>query len=792
MLLFLLSLVWSYGPDNQLDINAGPTLEQVVALPVDSAVAVRIYEYVQKYGRLNSIYELLKIEGVTPRVLERLKPLIRVTPRDWDEIRETNIQRVQRRLAAEEGPSRAVVEEWGDLLLTPLNINRARVDDLLALENVSLVDAAAVVRYLRQVGKLESRRDLASRVDGLSSYGYRGMRNYVTYSDRNASAFSGNYRISYDAVPDWFVQADISDFDAALKTLVEDSAEFRNAGFTEEELASIRARLVAEREFVEQMRNQATLRHRVRLRVGDRVRAGAWGEHKLYSPGTLNGFKGFGLVQDVGPVRRLIVGDYRLTLGQGLVMDNNSELVRRTQERAQGLFNDLTENPGFGLRGAAGDLSLWRMGLIGFYSSANRDAILNPDSSVNYYVITTPRYPTFGNVLRQQDVGGNLRLDLSEFLFVPIGTRIGLSGLRSSLNRPMRPSSKYLDLPGDGTVIDDPNYTRLDSGRTRLFYGTDFRTVVENLSVEGEFGQQRGGGKAYLLKTRTQYDYLYVTCLYRHYDVDYCNPYNRGYCEQLRFEDTPLEKTYRLLDPAFAGLQEFPMPKAEEGFLVDTRYQIGRQVTFTRVYLDVWRNLAWAADNVRFQGEVEYRPVFPLRLRFKQKLQSKQNPRVTGANQSWTLESTVRAMLSLGNWDYLTAEVRFGKVLLTPTLKYGDEVNMSGDIATVQWEHNFSEDLNVELGVSVWDTRGMSQWAFEDIGIDFFDGQGLKWYVAISDRVSDNLLLYLKCRHKASDFARTGLGGNEGVHYGQSTEPIRGFIARDNRFDVALQLDVIW
>ncbi|MBM3315740.1 hypothetical protein FJY71_07895 [candidate division WOR-3 bacterium] len=325
-----------------------------------------------------------------------------------------------------------------------------------------------------------------------------------------------------------------------------------------------------------------------------------------------------------------------------------------------------------------------------------------------------------------------------------------------------------------------------------MFYGADFRTVVENVSLEGEYGRQQGGGRAYVVKARTQYNYLYLTGLYRHYDVEYCNPYNRGYCEQLRFEDTPLEKSYRLFDPAYAGLQDFPMPKAEEGFLLDTRYQIDRQVTFTRVYIDLWRNLAWAADNVRFQGEVEYRPVFPVRLRFKQKLQMKNNPKVAGATRSVTVEPSLKAMLSLSNWDYLTAELRYGKVLLTPTAKYGDEVNMSGDFVSVQWEHNFSDDLNAELGVAAWTTRGMSQWTFEDIGIDFLEGQGLRWYAAVSDRVSDNLLVYVKCRHKVSEYPHTGLGGVEGIHYPGSAEPVRDFVARDERFDVALQVDLLW
>lgn len=791
MALLTLLLLAAYSDSSQLDINAGASLKQLYELPVDSAVAVEIYEYLGRYGRLNSIYELLNVPGVTPRLLERLKPLIRVTPRDWDDIRENNIQRVQRRLATEEGPTAAVVEDWGDRLLTPININRATIDDLLVLDNVSLVDAVAVAKYLQGGGRLEGRRDLAGRVDGLSSYGYRGMRDYVTYTDAEGRAFGGNYRVAYDMDPDWFVQAGVADFRSALRVLETDTAELRQGGYTAEEIEFIRTRLVAESAYVSGMRNQSSVRHRLRLRVGDKVRVGGWAVQKLYEPKTLSEWKAFVQAQDLGPLRRLMVGDYRLTIGQGLLMDNNSELVRRSQERAQGLFSDLSENPGFGLRGVAADLNWRRLGVLGFFSSAQRDAILNPDSSVNYYVVATPRYPTMKNVLGETDLGGNVRFDLGNLGFVPLGTRVGVSALSVRTSRALRPEARYLDLPGDAEVLSDPNYLQLDTGRTRLFYGADFRSVIENVSLEGEFAQQRQGGKAYLVKARTQYNYLYVTTLYRHYDVNYSNHYNRGYCEQLRFEDTPLEKSYRLFDPAHAALQSFPMPKAEEGFLIDTRYQIGRQVTFTRAYLDVWRNLAWGADNIRFQGELEYRPVFPVRFRFKEKLQLKSNPRVSGTTESFTMESSIRAMLSLTNWDFLTGEFRYGRVLLTPTMHYNGNSSISGDFVAMQWEHNFSEDLNGEVGVSTWSTRGMSQWMFEDVGIDFLDGQGFKWYVAVQDRVSDNLLVYVKFRHKLSEFPHNGLNGSEGIHY-RGGGTVRDFVSRDSRFDIALQIDFLW
>ncbi len=784
-------LIATFTPDRQLDIN-NARFEDIRQLPVDSVTAQQIYQYLLLYGRLNSIYDLLQIPGITPEKLKELKPLIYISRRDWEEVQEENLLRIQRRLASEDGPSKAVVEEWQDLLVDPLNINRATVDDLLTLENVSLLDAVAVVKYLKGGGKIESRRDLASRVDGLSTYGYRGMRHYVKFTDRaGQNRWGGNYRIKLETSPDWDVVVDPSEFAAALKTVATDTAEFRQAGFTTEEIEFFRQRLNAESTYRARMRNEASARHRLRLRWGDKLHLGGWGGQKLYEPGVISDVKGYVALDELGPVKRVIVGDYRLALGQGILLDNDFELLPRVYNRREGLFGDLNENLGFGMRGAAGTVRLGRTGFLGFFSRAKRDAILNPDSSVNWLIVSTPRYPTFKDVLQETSTGGNLKFDLSGLGFLPVGTRIGASVLSSQMSRNFQPEARFLDLPGDAEVLNDPNYLRLDTGRTKMFYGADFRTAIENFSLEGEVARQQRGGNAYLVKARTQYDYLYVNVLYRRYDVNYVNHYNRGYCEELRFENTTLEKPYRLIDPAFTALAKFPMPKAEEGVMVETRYQISRAVTITRAYLDVWRNLAWGSDNCRFQGEVEYRPVFGVRLRFKQKVQLRENPKPAVPTNSLSLESTLRAMLSLSNWDYLTAEVRSGRTVLTPTLKYGDEASINGDFIAVQWEHNFSPRFSGELGVATWRSAGMSEWLFEDNTIDFVDGQGFKWYLALTDQISEHLLFYLKFRHKISDFPHTGLANNEGVHYGDGT-PVSDFVSRESRFNVSMQLDFLW
>jgi hypothetical protein len=111
MTCILLLAVLAYSTSQQLDLGKA-TLAEVRQLPVDLATAQRIFDYVDEYGQLGSIYDLLKIEGITPAKFAELKPLIYVPARDWEEGRLNNIQRIQRRLASEEGPTAAAVEEW--------------------------------------------------------------------------------------------------------------------------------------------------------------------------------------------------------------------------------------------------------------------------------------------------------------------------------------------------------------------------------------------------------------------------------------------------------------------------------------------------------------------------------------------------------------------------------------------------------------------------------------------------------------------------------------------------------
>ncbi|MEO0076668.1 MAG: hypothetical protein ABIK19_03250, partial [candidate division WOR-3 bacterium] len=428
-----------------------------------------------------------------------------------------------------------------------------------------------------------------------------------------------------------------------------------------------------------------------------------------------------------------------------------------------------------------------------FFSKNLRDGIENPDGTINHYIISELRLPTNYQTFLETNTGFSTKFDVSEVGFIPEGTQIAFNTLSCRYNKDFSPAIKWLDLPGDAIFYDDANYLESTKGNKRDFYSVDFRTAVENVSLEGEFAKQDQGGAAYLVKSRIQYEYLYVLNLFRHYDVNYDNPYHRGFCEQLKYEDTEFEKPYRLIDPTFSQLQYFPSPKAEQGLYTEIRYQISRQITFTRAYLDIWRNLAYGLTNYRFQGEVEYRPVFPLRFRLKQKIQRKHLPKDVLATVSNTYETSFRILASLTERNFFACEYRRGVVGLTPSMEYNSQRAIWGDFLSISWEHNLSDAIGLESGIAVWKCDGLSQWIFEDIGIDFLDAQGIKYYFVITQRPVNFLLLRLKFKGKYTEIPHSGILQVENLHFKDgSLINTRDFISHDDIFNVGLQIDFLW
>jgi len=99
-------------------------------------------------------------------------------------------------------------------------------------------------------------------------------------------------------------------------------------------------------------------------------------------------------------------------------------------------------------------------------------------------------------------------------------------------------------------------------------------------------------------------------------------------------------------------------------------------------------------------------------------------------------------------------------------------------------------------GTTLWTTDGMSQWEFEDTGIDFLDGRGSKVYLTIKQTVSDSLQLRLRILRKDTYFPRTGLyrpdPDDQYYYEGDGSSLVRDFGDHRAGYGINCQLDFRW
>ena len=144
ILIIMMSIVFA----QKVSIN-NATLDQVKTLPLTEDQALNVYEYILFQGPIENIYELGKIENIKPENIQVLKPLVSISMKyDTTSAPVSRLSDRYRKVenwTSEEGANEGLVEVWLDRLAEPKNIYKATWNDLMALQNVSPVDAVAVV-----------------------------------------------------------------------------------------------------------------------------------------------------------------------------------------------------------------------------------------------------------------------------------------------------------------------------------------------------------------------------------------------------------------------------------------------------------------------------------------------------------------------------------------------------------------------------------------------------------------------------------------------------------------------
>jgi len=794
----------------KLDLNTA-SLEQILALPIPAPVARAIHDHRTYVRYFDDLYDLNDIDLVTPRMIVALRPLVAVLPPPEADAAVARMSASYRQVSnylSQEGSNEGLVDEYLDLLADPVNLNNLDLFDLMSFQNVSPVDAAAIIKARDRMGGITSGRQLR-RADGLRYFAYRNLRDFVVYDDEqlgDPDRVRADYQVRYYDTP--IYDGD----DENSSDLVPKNPQLLNPAMS----------------------------HKMRVALPGDWRAGARTYRGLGEQQWDETAKAYIEVksQRLGPLhlKRAVAGSYRVAFGSGLVMDNTDFIhFRKTgfgwNKRPLGIRGDLSATREYRLTGGAVEGRIGQTHLTLFGSSDWRDAILNDDGTVNRHITLRPRFtdrqlaglPTTSglpsgitrNAFRENLVGANVKQMLAP------GTYVGATVLHSGYNRAFDANPDELLPGGTGSnfwtardseiamgytsVFADAGDTTVTEYKWRRIYGLEGQAVLGNVSWQAEYAwlqDPRAGflkgdhHDAFITNLFAQWDNLHLLAIYRDYDLGFDNPFMRSFSNDSRYEQTILDSPYRLEDEWYGLLSsENPQPKGEQGLFLDMRYRISRQFIINGLQYDQWQRKADGADQWRWTAKLEYQPKFNLRFRLRQRVSARteQNDLDVRTFRSW--ESRLQTIVLLSNYNRLQLTLVGGNVNFPARqrLTYpadpssdGSAVGMASSPTSafeVRYEHNLSPWLKLTGAAAVYD--GFF-WNFEGSEFVLLDATGWRQWVKVESRISDRMLVQLKVTRDHREPRDNIDVRRYGEEYGQDYDAT--YVPRDDVY-VRLQVD---
>ena len=769
----LLSLIFcfSFIFSQKVFINSA-TIEELKSLPLSENQIADVYDFILFQGPVSDIYDLTKISSLDAKDIESLKSLVSIKDNKNINIRASRISDRYRKVenwTSEEGANEGLVEVWLDRLAEPKNINSATWNDLMALQNVSPVDAVAVMKRIDE-GKITYPKALRGAI-GLSYWGYRNMVDFFTYDDTDTTdSFHFWYNTTYKTLPS------TTSFDDEVGMVDQIS---NHPGDLHHKMVATFGRhwklsLATHRQLGEKVYD---------FKVGDfEVPNSKWS--LTYRDLKLGSLK----------IDRVILGNFSATIGQGVIFENTDFFSPRRSgyswsRRVHGVFPDISRTRQYALRGAAFQAGNKMIDLMGFVSRNKRDAILNiADSSVASMITLYPRTNSgFGadsllmpmlETLEEVTYGGSVRL-------IPLyGTFIGFSAYESLYDRPIRPDIAT-------TVIADANEGKFltsigntadteiaamyssygessfwDKAKSfRRVFGMDFSTVIRNIALQGEYGILDKNGdmkvngsdpKAFVFSGYAQFNNFSLLVVYRDYDLGFDNPYQRSFSNYSRYKGSIFEDTFYLEDPIYGFLYTGQaQPQSEKGIYINSRYQPHRALVLSGDF-DTWTRVADQARYFRTVMRAQYRPVFNMRFSIRHKWQKRGSMNHLDPSAYYSQETIIRSQIRLSGYDqielmWVRSWVDFSnrRRLTNDLTSGGEEPSLIGSAGTgseaigFKVTHNFNQRMKV-MGQVIFYNGFI--WNFEDTDFRVFDSNSdaVRYWLSLFSRINDRWAVRLK------------------------------------------------
>lgn len=390
-----------------------------------------------------------------------------------------------------------------DLVANPINLNTAAIDDLLQIPGINIALARSVIEY-RELKPFENIEELRS-VKGIGKVTYKRVQPYVTIGSRS-DRFKGLYKR-----PEYWLSGNRIEVLSRMQQNLEDQEGFIRADSSGGYLG-----------------NAVKYYHRFKLR-SNHLSLNLTQEKDAGE--TLSGLTGFDFtswhiaITQNGRLKNVIVGDYSLGFGQGLVIwtggafGKGRDVIGTISKNDRGLrpYSSAQETDYFkGFAATYGD----KIELTVFYSNRPRTASVVDEDTTRFpsssgFHRTQPEIDRRNNI-DQITTGSRFQLD----------TSFGLFGATSYVTE----FSSYIK--SESSVSNTFKF----EGTQNSALGLDYRSLIGNSLVFGEAARSQNGGTGVIFGLETSInDQTDIALLYRNYSRDFQSFMGDGFGESLGY-----------------------------------------------------------------------------------------------------------------------------------------------------------------------------------------------------------------------------------------------------------------
>ncbi len=386
-----------------------------------------------------------------------------------------------------------------DLAANPINLNSAGIDEFLQIPGFNLKVATEVINY-RKAKPFETKIELL-KVKGIGKATYNRLSPYVTVGGAS-SRFKDMYRRS-----EYWLSGRKIEYISRYQQELQDQEGYVRADTSGGYLGS-------QGKFYQRLK--MTSRH-LSVNLTQEKDAG----EELKSPTGFDYNSGHIALTENGKLKDLVIGDYSLSFGQGLVLwtggafGKGREVVGTTGKNERGLrgYSSAQETDFFrGIAATYGEM----FEVTGFYSSRKRTAsVISGD---------TTRFPSSSgfhrtqseldrkNNIDQMTVGGRLR----------VNSRFGFIGATAYHN-------EFSSFIAKGTSL---NNVYDFEGKANSVMGVDYRGFVGAAIVYGEWARSENGGSGGVIGMEASLGFkTNLTMHYRRYTRDFQSFLGDGFGE---------------------------------------------------------------------------------------------------------------------------------------------------------------------------------------------------------------------------------------------------------------------